>query len=232
MIKAVFFDLYGTLARFYPPREEVQAKACESFGFRVTRQGLIRGYALADDLMSQVNATDSPVTRMEGEQRARFFAEYERLVLKGAGIDVDLETAGQVWAKVREIPYGLALFDDAVPTLRALGARGLTLGMLSNIGRDSTELCAELGLTPYLHFAVTSQEAGSSKPHPPMFLMALERAGVSPAEALHVGDSYLSDVQGARGLGIRPLLLDREGLMAHFDDCLKIRSLVEVLDYL
>ena len=230
MIKAVFFDLYGTLARFYPPREEIQAEACESFGFVVTREGLVQGYTLADDLMSRVNASQTPVPQMGAAERDSFFADYERLVLQGAGIDVDLETAGRVWAKVREIPYGLALFDDVLPVLDLLRRRGLTLGLLSNIGRDINELCQELGLSSNLDFAVTSREAGSSKPHPPIFRLALEHAGVQPAEAIHVGDSYLSDVQGARAVGIRPVLLDRESVMTHVNDCARISGLAALLD--
>ena len=232
MIKAIFFDFYGTLARFHPPREEVQAQACQSFGFAVTREGLVRGYLLADEWMSRVNASETPVPELAEEERARFFAEYERLVLQGAGVEVDLETAGRVWVKVREIPYDLALFDDVLPVLDILKQRELTLGLLSNIGRNVIELGEELGLAPYLDFAVTSREAGSGKPHPPIFHLALERAGVKPAEALHVGDSYLSDVQGARGVGIRPLLLDREGVMAHVNDCPRLKNLMGVLEYL
>jgi len=232
MIKAVFFDLYGTLARFHPPREEVQAQACASFGFTVTREGLIRGYLLADEWMSRVNASETPVPQLAEEERARFFAEYERLVLQGAGVEVDLETAGRVWSRVREIPYQLALFDDVLPVLGMLKQRELTLGLLSNIGRNLTELGKELGLAPYLDFTVTSREAGSGKPHPPIFRLALERAGVKPPEALHVGDSHLSDVQGALGAGIHPLLLDREDVMTHVNDCPRIGGLIGVLDYL
>lgn len=232
MIKAVFFDLYNTLARFYPPKEQVQTQACLAFGFKVTHQGLARGYALADGFMERVNASSVPLQQLAQEDRARFFAEYERLVLKGAGVEVDVETAGRVWTKVREIPYGLALYDDVLPTLKTLKARGLVLGLLSNMDRDAVELCEELGLASYLDFAVTSREAGSAKPNPPMFLMALERAGMEPSQALHVGDSYMSDVQGARGVGINPVLLDREGVHSRVTDCPRIRSLIEVQEHL
>ena len=232
MIKAVFFDLYGTLARFHPPREEVQARACEPFGFKVAKDGLIRGYAMADDWMAKANAGRTPLPRMSQEERLRFFTEYERLVLLGAGIKVDLETAGKVWARVREIPYGLALFDDVLPTMDALKLRGQILGMLSNTEWDIKETCQELGLSPYLAFVVTSGEVGQAKPHPPIFLAALERASVQASEALMVGDSYHSDILGAMGVGIRPLLLDREGILAGIDDCPKIRSLTEVIGYL
>ncbi|MDO8751034.1 MAG: HAD family hydrolase [Dehalococcoidia bacterium] len=232
MIKAVFFDLYGTLARFHPPREEVQARACQPFGFQVARDGLVQGYAVADEWMAKVNASRRPLPHMSREERDRFFAEYERLVLLGAGIKVDLQTAGKVWARVREIPYGLALFDDVLPTMDTLKRRGLILGALSNITEDLQKLSQNLGLTPYLDFAINSWEVGIGKPHPPIFLAALERAGVPASEALMVGDSYRSDVEGALGVGIRPLLLDREGILTDIEDCPKIRALPEVIGYL
>ena len=231
MIKAVFFDFYGTLARFYPPREEVQAQAIASFGYAVTRDGLVRGYAMADDFMAQVNASDRPTSHRQGEARAEFFAQYEQVILRTAGVEVDIATARRVWERVQQIPYGLALYDDAIPVLDTLKQRGLTLGLLSNIGRDSQQLTDSMGLTPYLDFAPTSGEIGSNKPHPPMFLLALQRAKVEPSQALHVGDSYLSDVQGARGVGINAVLVDREGVAEAPADCPRVSGLMQVVGY-
>ena len=51
-IRAVFFDLYGTLAGFDPPREEIQARAAAVFGFEVTKQGIDAGYHMADEFLT------------------------------------------------------------------------------------------------------------------------------------------------------------------------------------
>ena len=232
MIKAVFLDFYNTLVHFSPMREEVQAQACRSFGIQASPDGLARGYALADAYMDSENAGDVPLARRSPEEQRRFFAEYERRVLQGAGVEVDLPTAGRIWEKVRQIPYGLALYDDVLPALDLLKLRELTLGVLSNIDRDMETLSQELGLGPYLDFTVTSGEVGRGKPHPPIFLTALERAGVEPRETLHVGDSYASDVVGSQGVGIHPLLLDRDGTQTHVTDCPRISSLMEVVEHL
>ena len=231
MISAVFLDLYGTLAHFEPPREEVQAQACQSFGIQVAHEGLVRGYSQADEYMNQENAGQVPLGLRTADDQQRFFAEYERLILATAGVDVDLETAGKIWNKVQRIPHGLALFGDALPALDMLKLQERTLGVLSNITRDMDALSQELGLEPYLDFTVTSGEMGAGKPHPPIFHAALERASVEPHEALHVGDSYSSDVLGARGVGIQPLLLDRDGLHTGVTDCPRIASLMEVVEY-
>ena len=53
MIKAVFFDFYNTVGRFWPPREELQATACGEFGIEVTPDGVDVGYSLADAYMAR-----------------------------------------------------------------------------------------------------------------------------------------------------------------------------------
>ena len=227
MITAVFFDLYGTLAGFSPSRYEIQSEACADFGIEVTPEGITAGYALADEFMARQNALD-PVRRMDYAARERFFAEYERRILSGAGADVDLEKAALIWRRVGTIPYRMARFDDVLPTVDILKQQGLTLGLISNMNRPGPELMESMGLTPYLDFAVTSLEVGAEKPHAPIFRAALARAGVEPGEAVHVGDQLSSDVQGAQASGIGAVLLDRDRNHPQYDGCPRIETLMEL----
>ena len=166
MIKAVFFDVYGTLAGFQPSRYEVQSRACADFGIQVTPEGILRGYAAADAYMSEQTAL-RPLRLRDAEEREAFFAEYELLVLRGNGIEVSKAQALDIWRSLRKIPYALVAFDDVLPALRQLKPRGLTLGLISNIDRDGAELAESLGLASYLDFTVTSGEVGAEKPDPP-----------------------------------------------------------------
>jgi putative hydrolase of the HAD superfamily len=93
-------------------------------------------------------------------------------------------------------------------------------------------VCRELGLEPYINFIVTSGDVGVDKPKPPIFLAALERAGVNASEAVHVGDQYKLDIIGARGVGITPILIDRYDLYSEVSDCPRIHSLTELTGYL
>jgi len=229
--RAVTFDFYNTLVHFDPPREELQVRACRELGLELDRKGLVRGYAEADDFWSRENGR-RPIAERLPEEQAAFYAEYELRVLRSGGLDVPAEVAGRVFQRLRQFKYGLAAFPDVLPTVKALKGRGLIVGLISNIRRDLDGLFQELGLTPYLDFVVTSQEAGVEKPHPGIFLAALAKAGVLPAEALHVGDQYQADVVGARAVGMRPILLDREGVWSEVTDCPVIRSLSEVTAYL
>ena len=227
MIKAVFFDMYGTLAGFQPSRYELQSRACAGFGLRVTPEGILRGYATADAYMNEQNAVD-PLRVRDQRGRDRLFAEYERLVLEGSGLEVTHERALEIFRRLRHIPYGLVAFDDVVPSLKQLRSQGLALGMISNIDRDGGELAESLGLTGHLDFAVTSVDVGAEKPAPRIFRAALIRADAGPHEAVHVGDQPSSDVEGARGVGISPVLLDRDGNHEGFDLCPRIESLTEL----
>jgi putative hydrolase of the HAD superfamily len=228
VIKAVFFDFYNTLGRFYPPREELQAAACGEFGIQVTPEGITLGYALADAYMAREVAR-LPLRRRGSQGVKDFFAEYQRLILRGVGMEVSSELALKVSARLRQLSYGFALYDDVLPTLDVLKRQGLTLALLSNNEGDISKLCDDLGLSPYLDFAINPEEAGLGKPHPAIFLDALKRAQVEPQEALHVGDQYETDVKGARDVGIHPVLLDRDGLKTHVQDCPRIEGLAELV---
>ena len=210
MITAVFFDLYNTLAGFRPSRYEIQSEALADFGISVTPEGILRGYHLADAFMSEQNAT-KPVRSLSREENRVFFAEYERRVLRGAGVEVSQDQAWQIWRRIRKIDYGLALFDDTIPALKACRQMGLTVGLISNMNQSGDELADSMGLLPYLDFSITSHEAGAEKPSPLIFERALERAGARPENAMHVGDQLTSDVAGAVNAGINAVLLDRDG---------------------
>ncbi|MYC06031.1 MAG: HAD-IA family hydrolase [Chloroflexi bacterium] len=210
MITAVFFDLYGTLAGFRPSRYEIQSEALADFGITVTPDGILRGYYLADAFMSQQNAT-KPVRSLSREENQVFFAEYERRVLRGAGVEVSQEQAWEIWRRIRRIDYALAPFDDTIPALEACRRMGLIVGLISNMNRNGDELADSLGLLPYLDFSITSHEVGAEKPDPLIFERALGRADARPESAVHVGDQLTSDVAGALNVGISAVLLDRDG---------------------
>ena len=75
---------------------------------------------------------------------------------------------------------------------------------------------------------MTSIEARSEKPHAPIFREALRRANAEPRDVVHVGDQLESDVEGARRVGITPVLLDRDGNHPGVTHCHRIEALPEL----
>ncbi len=231
VLKAVFFDLYGTVAGFEPDRFEVQSRVCAEFGITLTREGVLRGYADADAYLNRENAV-LPMGRRTPAQKTAIFEEYTRRVIRGSGVEVSIETAGKIWSRIQRTPAGLAPFPDAAPALRTLRERGLLTGLISNMDTGGDRLVAELGLDGLFDLAVTSGDVGAAKPNPAIFLAALSRSGVQASEAVHVGDQLSSDVRGALAVGIRPVLIDRDGNHPRYRECPRIDSLSELPDLL
>lgn len=102
-------------------------------------------------------------------------------------------------------------FEDAVPALEALKARGLRLAVVSNWDCRLHGILEEGGLRSWFEEVFVSSEIGWRKPHPGIFRHALRSMGVGPEEVLHVGDSVGDDLRGAAGVGIRAALLARDG---------------------
>jgi putative hydrolase of the HAD superfamily len=120
---------------------------------------------------------------------------------------------------------------DVVPALEALRARGLTLAVASNANGVLQRMFDRVGLTPYFHAVCDSCIEGVEKPDPRFFRIVLQRCGGQPDTAVHIGDLYHVDVEGARAAGVRPLLLDPHGLYVAYpvERITALGQLVEML---
>jgi putative hydrolase of the HAD superfamily len=107
-----------------------------------------------------------------------------------------------------EVSENFELYEDALPVLEELRKAGLSIGLVSNGIRDLTEFVAHHRLD--VDAIVDSRSHGRVKPHPTIFEAALELLGARAADTVMVGDSLEEDIEGARALGMRAILVDRE----------------------
>jgi 2-haloalkanoic acid dehalogenase type II len=121
------------------------------------------------------------------------------------------------------------LYDDVVPALDRLHRR-FRLFAASNGNAD----LAAIGLAGYFEYALAARDAGMLKPDPRIFTLLLGRAGLAPAQALHVGDDAVADVEGARRAGVTPVWVNRAGAEwpAPSSPPLTVRTLTELADLL
>jgi putative hydrolase of the HAD superfamily len=117
-------------------------------------------------------------------------------------------------------------FPDALEALPALRERGFALVIVSNWDCSLPDWLGPTGLLELVDGVVTSADVGAAKPDPAVFRRALDVAGVDGAGAVHVGDSLANDVEGARVVGIRAILVAREGAAPAGVEA--VRSLAEV----
>jgi len=231
MIKAVFFDLYQTLVRYDPPREETEAKVLKELGINVTPEGLVRPIIAADEFIYNEIARRALGDRSQ-EEKIALYLQYQEILLREAGIECDQKTIYKLLGAMQQAKMELILFDDVAPALDGLKGKGLTLGLISNVEQDMTGTLTRLKLTDWLTVIVTSQDAGAGKPRPEIFRYALKKAGIEAAEAIYVGDQHQVDVIGSRGAGMKAILIDRGDYYQDITDCPRIKSLTEVMGYL
>ena len=105
------------------------------------------------------------------------------------------------------------LYEDSLPVLRAVKAAGLKIALVSNTSRDLDEFVYHHAIDA--DAVITSRLHGKVKPHPTIFRAALSLLRVEPQAAVMVGDSLPDDIEGARAVGIRAVLVDRVGMYPH-----------------
>ena len=211
MIDIVFFDAGDTLLGPHPSFQEVFASVCHDAGYRVSADevGAVQE-RLAPHLVDI--AHESGVTEgwsLNARDSRKFWTFLYRTFLRDLGIE-DEGLAGRLLATFSSTS-SYALFDDALPTLRALEEEGYRLGLISNFESWLENLLVELEVGDTFDVSVISGVEGVEKPDVRIYELALERAAVDPERAVHVGDSMSNDIEPARRAGMRTVLLDRAG---------------------
>jgi putative hydrolase of the HAD superfamily len=220
-LKAVLFDVDFTLARPGPELgPEGYVRSGERHGLRLdpTRYEAARDAALVD-------LRRHPELEHDDEIWFRFT---ERIV-RGMGGDAD-----SAYACAVEITRGwerhenFELYDDVPDVLAALRGAGFRIGLVSNSARDVREFARHHGLD--VDAGISSFHHGHTKPHASIFRAVLDLLGVAPTQAAMVGDTIADDVEGARALGMRAILLDREAVHPGFEP--RVEALNELLPLL
>jgi putative hydrolase of the HAD superfamily len=200
-VRAVLFDVDFTLVR---PGPELGP---EGYVRVARRYGLELDAARYDE--ARARALETLVRDPDLRHDEEIWIAFTERIVRGMGgnsnrarrIAVEVETA---WERSENFD----LYEDALPVLDELRRHGLKLGLVSNGARDIDEFVAHHRLE--VDVAVASRSHGKVKPDPTIFRAALERLRVEPEETAMVGDSIEDDVEGARALGIRAFLIDRE----------------------
>ncbi len=218
--RAVLIDALGTLVRLEPPapalRDQLRARGHEvtEAEAEVAVAAEIRHY-----LAHQLEGRD----RESLEALRTSCAEAMRAALPG-GDALDPGLAREVMLAALRF----TAFDDALPALAELRAGGVRIVAVSNWDCSLEDVLGSLGLLDALDGAVASAVVGAAKPDPAPFVKALELVGAAPSEALHVGDSPVNDVEGARAAGIDAALLARSGATPPDVDAAVVGSLDEL----
>ena len=199
--KAVLFDVDFTLISPGPTfRGEGYQAFCARYGMDVDPSRFEAGVASAAPLLHSRDDVYDPEI---------FIAYTSRIieVMGGAGARVD-ECSREIYREWAACQH-FELYDDVPEVLRQLSDSGLRIGLISNTHRCLASFQSHFELHGLISATVSSSDHGLMKPHPSIFSAALQLLDVTAPEAVMVGDSFTHDVEGALGVGMRAVLLNR-----------------------
>jgi putative hydrolase of the HAD superfamily len=194
MIRAVIFDLFGTLVPEFP----------RSVFFEAVREAA-RRLGVDEDAFER-EWTQTAVRRQTG-----VYAEGVE-----GNVRAILSTLGAPEPSGAALAHALAprrnLYDrwfsprpGAVETLTVLRDRGSPIGLISMCAPDTPAMWRASKLAPLVDVAVFSSEVGLRKPDPAIYRYCCERLGVEPEDCLFCGDGAYGELSGAEALGMRAI---------------------------
>jgi HAD superfamily hydrolase (TIGR01549 family) len=151
-------------------------------------------------LSGEVNSEEARVERLTG-----FFSDFNHEV-SDAELAVTTEHYTCAYRENRRPVPG------SLEVLEALSGK-VKLGILTNnLVEHQLPKIEVLQIGQFFDSVTISEEAGTQKPEPKIFQIALKRTGARPEETVMVGDSWESDIIGATSFGIRSVWLNRYGV--------------------
>jgi HAD superfamily hydrolase (TIGR01549 family) len=218
-VRAVVFDVDFTLAK---PGPDLGPEGYERLG---ARYGLTLDPGAYDDARRAALADLKRHPELDHDEE--IWIRFTQRIIEGMGGIGDTYAAACEMEGAWAHAHHFELYDDAIPTLDALRGRGLKLGLLSNSARDLEEFVGHHRLT--VDAVLTSRSHGKTKPHETIFRRMLELLDVAAGEAVMVGDTIEDDVEGATAVGMRAVLVDREGRYPRHDSISGLRALLNVI---
>jgi putative hydrolase of the HAD superfamily len=205
--RVVLLDALGTLVALEPPAPLLRAVLSERFGAEITHEQAVQAIA-AEISYYRAHFDEGRDSAGLAALRGRC-AEALRAALPASDSIARIGPDALTDALLASLRF--TAFPDAGPALGAAREQGRRLVVVSNWDVSLREVLARLELEPLLDGILTSAQAGSRKPSRAIFDQALVLARVPASQAVHVGDSIVEDVDGARRAGVEPILLRRDG---------------------
>ncbi len=228
-IKAVLFDLDGTLIHHLPPSGEVFVKYLEGLDLKILEEDRVHAEHWVHYYFAHSPEIQADSKMFEDDSKG-FWVNFtqQRLVAFGIHPDKAAEIAPPLSDYMSETYRPKAhVPEDAHTLLKFLKESGYVLGMVSNRETPYREEMQKLKLDCYFQFFLAGGEVNSFKPDALIFERALEMAGTPAQETMYVGDNYFADIIGSHRAGLMPVLYDPISLFPDAD-CAVIKSFLEI----
>lgn len=217
-IAGVVFDLFGTLVPRYPIDRH--------------RQVLAEIAALLG--VDPVRFTEVWIQRLD-RRITGFCRNAEECILdtlEAMGGRADREALARAAAIRYEFMRSCVVpYPDVEEGVRTLKGMGYRLGLISNSSPEVPDLWRALSVSRHFDVATFSCEVGRKKPDREIYLMTCRALGLSPDRCLYVGDGSENELEGAREVGMFPVMIVRDGPLRDWDGPV-VRDVMGVVELL
>jgi len=225
-INTIFFDLDGTLRHNQPTFLEALSTYNLLLGLPAEIAHSKQGYRWLHNYWAQ-SAELSDDREKFGEDGVAFWVNHSRryLIACGCSSEQAAQLSPALTEFMREDYTPLDTLDtEADELLGNLQQEGFRLGVISNRSKPFEEQLESLGIRSYFEISLAAGSIDTWKPDPKIFHHALREMNIKPEQAVYVGDNYFADVVGAQNAGIKPVLIDPDGLFPEAD-CMVIKTI-------
>lgn len=209
-LKAILFDMGSTLIEFENSTWDVLGRVCATKGYEFLKRGNLNVPSFEEFWQ----ALDGEFLKARGRVEGSLKEFTVEKVAESLFNFLNLSTSDGLCESFIEMYYQpisdqLTLIDGAGEVLTYFKEGNLKIGLVSNTIFPERFHLTELkrfGLYRYLDHHLFSSQVGVRKPHPQIFLTALDELNAEPSQAVFVGDRLVEDIGGAQKVGMKGIL--------------------------
>ena len=226
MIKAVLFDVGGTLITPNPSVAAIYKKFGEPFGLEATEKELKLAFAAAWPRHEGFGKAAATLLSHDPESIKNRWKILVEDVFDQVAFNGDRDSCFLALYHAFERPEVWRIYTDVLPVIDALNKHGMDLGIISNWDARLRPLLKDLGLENHFKPIIISCEVGVEKPKKEIFEAAREQCNCSFSEIIYIGDQSDFDVVAPKKLGIKAFLIDRDKKSSMHD---RLDSLLDIM---
>lgn len=209
--KVIFLDAMGTLFGLKQSVGEVYAMVAKEVGVIVApdtlNQTFKQSFKVANPLAFP-NVEKNQIPELEFQ----WWRAIARSTFSQAGVLPEFEDFSSFFVQLYDYfttPEPWYIYEDVLPSLQHWQNQGIELGIISNFDSRLNKVLDHLQLKHFFKSITISSLAGTAKPEPLIFQIALEKHNCEPRQAWHIGDNLEEDYYGAKEAGIKAFWLER-----------------------
>ena len=230
--RAVIFDLHYTILRLSPSRGVIYQRIFKKHGFNAHPREIKKVFSAVWNEYGDNKISEDFKNHHNEKYIEEWWFNFHFKMLKKLGLRnrdvaeiINQDISNQFYGN----PQIHRMYDDARKILPFLKKHNVKLALATNGYKSTNRIIKYFGLNRYFNYVSVSCDVGVSKPNPQLYHLIAKKLSLKPEEILCVGDSYPTDIVGAKKAGCEVAIIDRKNTEYKKKyDCIYLNNLTQV----